>query len=69
MYYIEVSDILPQNLDAQISLRATNTQGQSISVSYGPMNYIVRMNQSGNANTRNLMKALYNYHLAAKALF
>lgn len=69
MYYIEVSDILPQNLDAQISLIATNTRGQSISVSYGPMNYIVRMNQSGNANTRNLMKALYNYHLAAKALF
>lgn len=68
MYYIEVADILPQNLEQQISLTATDSQGNSLTVSYGPMNYMVRMNQKGDEKTQNLMKALYNYYLAAKAL-
>jgi hypothetical protein len=32
------------------------------------MNYIVRMNAKGSDNLKNLLKALYNYHLAAKQL-
>ena len=32
------------------------------------MNYIVRMNAKGDENMQNLMKALYNYYLAAEAL-
>ena len=67
MYYIEVADILPQNLDQQITLNVANTQGKTLSVSYGPMNYIVRMNQTGDSKTQNLMEALYNYHLAVKS--
>ena len=68
MHYIEIADILPQNLDQQITLIATDANGSSLSVTYGPMNYIVRMNRKGDETTQNLMKALYNYHLAAKAL-
>ena len=67
MYYVEVADILPQNLDQQIILNVANTQGKTLSVSYGPMNYIVRMNQTGDSKTQNLMEALYNYHLAVKS--
>ena len=68
MYYVEIADILPQNLDQQITLTVTDASGNTLSVAYGPMNYIVRMNQKGSDTLKALVKALYNYHLAAKAL-
>ena len=69
MYYIEIADIMPQDLDLQINLTATDAEGKMLTVSYNPMNYIVRMTQKGDESIRNLMKALYNYHLVAKAMF
>lgn len=68
MHYIEIADILPQKLDEQITLTVTNAQGNVLTVTYGPMNYIVRMNEKGNDTLKALVKALYNYHLAAKAI-
>ncbi len=68
MYYVEIADILPQDLDQQIELTVTDANGNEISVTYGPMNYIVRMNVKGSDSLKALLKALYNYHLAAKAL-
>ena len=68
MYYIEIADILPQDLDKQITLTVTDSDGNALTVTYGPMNHMVRMNAKGDEKTQNLMKALYNYHLAAKAL-
>ena len=68
MYYIEIADILPQNLDQQITMTATDADGNALKVTYGPMNYFVRMNEKGSADLQNLLKALYNYHLAAKTL-
>ena len=67
-YYVEVADVLPQDLDQQITVTATDAEGNTLTVTYGPMNYIVRMNANGNENMQNLMKALYNYYLAAKDL-
>ena len=61
LYYVEISNILPQNLDEQITVTV-----DGLTVAYSPMNYIVRMNQKDDAKLQNLMKALYNYHLAAK---
>lgn len=68
MYYIEIADILPQNLHRQITLTATDDSGNTLTATYGPMNYIVRMHKKGNTDVKNLLKALYNYHLAAKNL-
>ncbi len=68
MYYIEIADILPQDLDQQITVTVSDAEGNTLTVSYSPMNYIVRMNQKGSEAVKNLVKALYNYHLAAKAL-
>jgi len=62
LYYIEVADINPQDLDDSITVMVNNT----LSVSYSPMNYIVRMSTKGSDNLKALMKALYNYHLAAE---
>lgn len=63
MYYIEIADILPQDLDKSITV----TVNEGLSVTYSPMNYIVRMHQNGSENLKPLLKALYNYHLAAKS--
>ena len=68
MNYIEIADILPQNLDQQITVTIVSAEGNTMIVTYSPMNYIVRMNEKGNSALRALVKALYNYHLAAKAL-
>ncbi len=63
LWCVEVSDIMPQELNQQITLTA-----EGVEVSYGPMNYIWRMNQKGDAKLQVLMKELYNYHLAASGL-
>ena len=64
LYYIEIGDILPQDLDQPITVTVNN----GLTVTYSPMNYIVNMNQKGSQTMQALVKALYNYHLAAKAL-
>ena len=70
-YMIEVPDICPQDYDTQIHVIVTNAEGHSATVSYGPMNYIVRMYKkaadAGRQDIMDLLQALYNYHLAAKA--
>ena len=62
LYYIEVADINPQNLDDSITLMVNDTPF----ISYSPMNYIVRMNANGSDNLKALTKAIYNYYLAAE---
>lgn len=67
LYYVEVADINPQALNETVAI--TVTCGEEIlTVSYSPMNYIVRMSEKGSDNLKALMKAMYNYHLTAKAL-
>ena len=68
LYYVEVADILPQDLDKAMELVITDASGNQMSVSYSPMNYIVRMSEKGSEALQALLKALYNYHLAAKSV-
>lgn len=63
LWYVELPDILIQDLDESLSL----TVNDSLQVVYSPMNYIVRMNQKGSEQTKALMQAIYSYHLAAEA--
>ena len=65
-YYVEVADICPDKLDQTVELEVSDTYGNTLTVCYSPMHYIVRMGKKGSAATQNLVKALYNYHLAAK---
>ena len=62
-YYIEIGGILPQDLDDSITVLVDDT----LSVSYRPMNYIVRMSQKGSGDLKALLKAMYNYHVEAKS--
>lgn len=67
LYYVEVENINPQNLDDVLTVTVT-CGDELLTVSYSPMNYIVRMNEKSNDSLKTLLKAMYNYYLAAKAL-
>lgn len=66
LYYVEIGNIYPQNLDKQYTLTVSKAD-ESLSVSYGPMNYIVRQyHKAGTSDDQKaLVQMLYTYHLAA----
>lgn len=64
LYYVELPGVNPQDWDAEQVLTVSN--GNTLTVGYSPMNYIVRMHEKDSLST--FLKAMYNYHLAAKAL-
>lgn len=65
-HYVELADILPQDLDEAITIVATDAAGDTLTVTYSPMDYMVRMNRRGSKTLQDLVKAMYNYHLAAE---
>ena len=64
LYYVELPGVNPQDWDAEQVLTVSN--GNTLTVGYSPMNYIVRMHEKDSLSA--FLKAMYNYHLAAKAL-
>ena len=64
MTYVEVSGINPQNLGTDVVVSV-----EGLSVSYSPLDYIVRMyNKTESTDTtKALVQALYGYYLAAIA--
>ena len=65
-YYVEVADICPDKLDQVVELEISDTSGNTLRVRYSPMHYMARMSKKGSEAAQKLVKALYNYHLAAK---
>lgn len=65
LYYVEVADIAPQDLNTAVDLQVTDGI-HVMTVSYSPMDYITRMHQNGNESLKALLQALYTYHIAAK---
>ena len=63
MYYIDAKDIVSQDLGESVTV----TVNDSLTITYSPMNYIVGMSNNSTPGLSALVKALYNYHLAAKA--
>ncbi|MBQ8910629.1 MAG: alkaline phosphatase [Oscillospiraceae bacterium] len=66
-YCVEIDGIVLQALDGQIKLTVTDATGDTLIVVYSPMDYIVRMSQKGSDSLKALLRAMYNYHLAAKS--
>lgn len=66
MYYVDVAEINPQDLDESIEVVVTYGT-QNLTVGYSPMNYIVRMYGKGSDELKALLQAMYTYHLAAEA--
>jgi len=65
MYYIEIADICPQDLDQDIVISVTNGNN-TLTVTYSALDYIIRMYAKG-GNSAPLVQALYGYYLAAEA--
>ena len=63
LYYVEVGNINPQDIDKQITVTVDGT----LSVSYSPLNYIVRKANSAASSAKlvELVKAMYSYHIEA----
>ena len=66
-YYVEVGGINPQDMDADITVTLSDGT-DTLSVTYAPMDYIVRMynKEDVEENTKALVQALYDYYLAAE---
>lgn len=68
MYFVEVGNIDPDALDESVTLEIVAADGSNCSVTYGPMNYIVRQyHKTENANLKAVLQQLYDYYLAAEA--
>ena len=63
LYYVEVGNINPQDLGSEMTV----TVNDALTVSYNPLTYIVRKynSDSTSAALKNLVQALYGYHLEA----
>ena len=66
MWYVEIGNINPYQLGDAVTLTVTGGE-EVLTVSYSPMNYIVRMSEKGSEALQPLLKAMYNYYLSAKA--
>ncbi len=66
-YYVEIGGILPQELDKAVEVTVTDGT-ESMTVSYSPMDYILRMYRKTNSSEqiKSLVKALFGYYQAAK---
>lgn len=66
-YYVEISDINPQSYDEMIEVVVSDASGSKLTVGYSPMHYIKRKyNGDTTESLKALVKALYNYNLAAE---
>ena len=68
MCYVTVDSFNPQDLGRDAEVVVSNANGtQTLTVSYSPLDYIVRIyyNDSASDELKNLVRAMYGYHLAA----
>ena len=66
--FVTVAGFNPQNLNEDVTIIVNDGTGE-LSVTYSPMDYITRMYYNGSASVelKNLVQAMYGYHLAAVA--
>ena len=65
-YYVQLPGLLPRQLDRQMIVQVQDRQGNSLQITYGPLNYIIRRYQSTQSHPlKNLLQALYTYHITA----
>ena len=63
LYYVEIADIAPQNLDDAVTV----TVNDGLTVTYSALNYITRMvNKTEDNVLKNLLQQLYDYYMAAE---
>lgn len=66
MYYVEIGDINPQDLDKTVVLTVSGTTDE-MTIGYSPMHYIQRMYYGNSSDElKGLLQAMYAYHIAAR---
>lgn len=67
-YYVEIPNLAPQAMDEIVTLTVSDG-AEEMNIAYSALHYMVRMHQKtgSSESLKNLVTALYNYHLAAKA--
>ena len=65
LWYVDIEDILPQELDVNYTVIVTDAEGNQLSVTYGPMYYIARKSAEGSDSLKGLLLAMYNYYVEA----
>lgn len=67
--YVEIPQILPQELSDYFSIVVTDVQGNTVDVVYSPADYVVRMfyKEDATSETKDLLQALYTYCVIASA--
>ncbi len=68
-YYVEVGGYKPQDLNTAVVVEVTDAEGNTMRVSYSPMDYILRMynKESSQDTTKALVMALYSFYRQAAA--
>ena len=65
LYYVEIADIAPQNLDDAVTVVVND----GLTVTYSALNYITRMvNKTEDNALKTLLQQLYDYYMAAEYL-
>lgn len=67
-YYVELPGMNPHQWDEMTEVSVADGSGDTVTVCYSPMHYMVHMSKKGSESLKLLMQAMYRYHLAAKAL-
>ena len=66
--YVQINDILPQDLDDTLTVVVADAEGNEIVVTYSALSYIVRQyNKTESEELKNLLQNLYDYHKASLA--
>ena len=63
---VKSEGLVADKLDNEVTVAVT-VGGETLTVSYSPLAYIMNMANAEDANTQNLVKAMYAYHVAAQA--
>lgn len=66
--YVDLPGMNPQDWDQTMELTVCDAEGNQLVVSYSPLHYMIRMYEKGPESLKQLLQAMYNYHLVAEAI-
>ena len=69
VYQVDVPGIAAKDLDQRYPMKVTKDGAGDLQIDYGVLTYLYSKQDSSNENLAKLCRAMYQYHLMAKAYF
>ena len=69
VYQVDVPGIAAKDLDQRYPMKVTKDGAGDLQIDYGVLTYLYSKQDSSNENLAKLSRAMYQYHLMAKAYF